>query len=485
MENRLIENIIIALKKHDSPIVIIENNDGFLMRPDVLLELESANINASIGNQLTQRITFELNRNQTPLLLINREHRTYLEDIEQISARSEFFIAQFMEGYHIPSILDLPLSILDQLHTKKQLFKLSKKETIAKINEILYKDESINAFFDKQQLISEIENFESSKDKDWFSIINIFSKAINNTIGSDNLAFVLKELSRINILFQEFLVEKYNPLKNSSSIKKPQIVSKILDFIDFNFKNDKVALVVVDGMSFWQYNLISTNIPGDKKEDIIFSWIPSITQLSRQAIFRGDIPQDTYRQNPSNESKLWKAFWKSKKFSDFEIDYQYDSLNKNTLSNVKRLAVVFKDLDDYMHSSKDYKDLLNLTENWFIRSEFKKVIQDLLSNDFKVFITSDHGNIQAKGWRGLTGKEKLGSNKSGSRSERHIEYSEDWLKDEFLTNNPELSNSIVQEDQSLYFKDELSFSRRDQLVTHGGAHILEVLIPFIEVSNGK
>ena len=34
----------------------------------------------------------------------------------------------------------------------------------------------------------------------------------------------------------------------------------------------------------------------------------------------------------------------------------------------------------------------------------------------------------------LNGKEKLGTNKSGSRSERHLEYSEKRLKDEFLDN---------------------------------------------------
>ncbi|WP_156308388.1 hypothetical protein [Sphingobacterium endophyticum] len=82
----------------------------------------------------------------------------------------------------------------------------------------------------------------------------------------------------------------------------------------------------------------------------------------------------------------------------------------------------------------------------------------------------------------MNGKEKLGTNKSGSRSERQLEFSEKMLKDEFLDNNPELLASIVQEEQA-YFKNELSFSRRDELVTHGGAHFLEVVIPFIEITN--
>ena len=83
----------------------------------------------------------------------------------------------------------------------------------------------------------------------------------------------------------------------------------------------------------------------------------------------------------------------------------------------------------------------------------------------------------------MNGKEKLGTNKSGSKSERHLEYSERRLKEEFLQNNPELLDAIVQTEQAIYFKNELSFSRRDNLVTHGGAHFLEVIVPFIEITN--
>ena len=136
-----------------------------------------------------------------------------------------------------------------------------------------------------------------------------------------------------------------------------------------------------------------------------------------------------------------------------------------------------------MHSSKDFTYLLKSTENWIERSQTVEVINQLTKQGFKVFITSDHGNIQAKGWRSLNGKEKLGTNKSGSRSERHVEYSENWLLDELLENNPELKDAVIIDDQSIYFKNDQSFSYKDSLVTHGGAHIFEVLIPFIEISN--
>ncbi|MBK6380091.1 MAG: PglZ domain-containing protein [Chitinophagaceae bacterium] len=58
---------------------------------------------------------------------------------------------------------------------------------------------------------------------------------------------------------------------------------------------------------------------------------------------------------------------------------------------------------------------MKLTENWIDRSKIRSIIKQLTEAGFRIFLTSDHGNIQAKGWRGLNGREKLGKNKSGSR----------------------------------------------------------------------
>lgn len=483
MENSLIKHIIKVLSGYDAPVLIIENNDGFLFRSDVIEAFERNNINVSFGNNLSQRVAFELRDNSKTLFLINKDNRQYLEDIESIAIHSEFLLSQYLSEYHIPSVKDLPLSILDKLFIKKQLFSLSKSETIKEIEKVSAVSKSKDPKFDINEFTERINEGLATSTIDWHEIATLFGDAISQSIGSEQFDLILVLIKEANEKFQEHIQSKYSQIKNSNPIKRPQIVSKILDYIDFNYKQNEIALIVIDGLSFWQYALIKNRLPGNKKEEITFSWIPSITQLSRQAIFRGSSPLESYKQNPTNESKLWKGYWKSKNFNDFEIQYQHDTINVSNIDGIKRLGIVYKDLDDYMHSSKDYNDLLKLTENWFVRSKIKENIQELLSKGFRVIITSDHGNIQAKGWRGLNGKEKLGTNKSGSRSERHLEYSEKRLKDEFLDNNPELLDSIVQEEQALYFKNELSFSRRDELVTHGGAHFLEVVIPFIEITN--
>lgn len=481
MSNSLIKNISADFKNQSTNVLLVENNDKFLFREDVISALSNEGIKISQGSPLNQRIDFELRDNELLLVLLNNNHQKYLEDIINKSLRYEFFLEKYVGSYHIPSVIDEDLQTLDILHKRNPVINLSKHETLAELKKIkaLKPANTFNISLFKNTIESEL----NQPAIDWGKVINTISEGLTATIGSIKYRTVVDVISNVNDAFQKELKNNYPQLKNSSAIKSPKIVSKILDYIDFNFHNDKIALIVVDGLSWWQYDLFRKKIGNLKQEGIVYSWLPSITQLSRQAIFRGDSPDRAYRQNPANEEKLWKSYWKSKGLNDFEIRYNHEKIHLENLTLVNRFALVYKDLDDYMHSSKDFTDLLKLTENWIVRSQIVEVINQLVKEKFKVFITSDHGNIQAKGWRSLKGREKLGTNKSGSRSERHIEYSEGWLKDELMTNNPDLTDSVVQEEQAIYFKNNYSFSSKESLVTHGGSHILEVLVPFIEITN--
>ena len=62
----------------------------------------------------------------------------------------------------------------------------------------------------------------------------LFGYAISQSIGSEQFTLVLELIKEVNEKFQEHIQSKYAQIKNSNPIKKPQIVSKILDYIDFN-----------------------------------------------------------------------------------------------------------------------------------------------------------------------------------------------------------------------------------------------------------
>lgn len=483
MAKGIIQHITESLKSYSSKVFLVENNDRFLYRSDVQQVFGTIGIEITNGTHIEQRIKFEMREPDGLLILLSQDNSFYLEDIKRQAVAIEFSIANYLQSYHIPSIIELDMSILDKLFINQPLINLNRKETQEFIEKLKTKDASSNTEYDLEEFIDGLNSLLNENLINWSVVSRIIADAISKTIGTPKFEELYAHINRANAVFQKTLQSSYHQTKNSSAVKKPRIVSKILDYLNFNFRDKKIALFVVDGLALWQYELLRNKLPANKHEEVIYSWLPSITQLSRQAIFRGDTPQTDYRQGPTSEEKLWKSYWKEKGSHEFEITYQHEKTDFSNIDSVSKLAIVLKDLDDKMHSSTDYADLLMLTKNWIERSKIAQIVDHLISKGFTVFITSDHGNIQAKGWRGLQGREKLGTNKSGSRSERHIEYSEKWLTDEFMTNNPDLEDSVLMEEQAIYFKNNLSFSNKELLVTHGGAHLLEVLIPFIEISH--
>lgn len=483
MAKGLIQHITESLKDYPAKVFLVENNDRFLYRSDVKETFGAFGIEITNGTNIEQRVRFEMREPDGLLILLSQDNSNYLEDIKKQAVSIEFSIANYLQAFHIPSIIELELPILDQLFQKQPVVSLNKKETQEFIDKLKAESKSEEPEYDLDYFMATLNSHLDEVPVNWAVVSRIIAEGISKTIGTPKFEELYAHINKANVVFQESLQTSYHQTKNSSAVKKPRIVSKILDYLNFNFREKKIALIVVDGLALWQYELLKSQLPRTKHEEVIYSWLPSITQLSRQAIFRGDKPQTDYRQGPASEEKLWKSYWKEKGCHEFEVVYQHEKTDFSNIVSVSKLAIVLKDLDDKMHSSTDYADLLMLTKNWIERSKIAQIVDELISKGFTVFITSDHGNIQAKGWRGLQGREKLGTNKSGSRSERHIEYSDKWLSDEFMANNPEMGDSVVMEDQAIYFKTDLSFSNKESLVTHGGAHLLEVLIPFVEIKH--
>ena len=484
MAKGLILQIAENLKSYPSEVFLIEDNDRFLYRKDVVESLELLGIEVTNGSNFEQRIRFEMREPDGLLVLLYQNNSGYLEDIKKQAVSVEFRLVDYLQGYHITSVINLKLPILNKLYCNQQLVNLNRKKTLQFVENVL--NDSTNSLvldFDLEVFIVDLNKLIKAKIINWSVVCRIIAKGILICIGRPQFGKLYSQINNINEVFQETLQIAYNQTKNSCAVKKPRIVSKILDYLSFNYLEKKIALIVVDGMAMWQYELLKSRLPGNNHEEVIYSWLPSITQLSRQAIFRGGTPQSDYRQGPASEEKLWNMYWKEKGCHEFEVAYQHEKIDLSNITAIAKLAIVFKDLDKKMHASTDYVDLLGLTQNWIERSKITQVIGELLIKGFTVFLTTDHGNVQAKGWRGLQGREKLGTNKSGSRSERHIEYSERWVTDEFMASNPELEDSVVRENQAIYFKTDLSFSNKKSLVTHGGAHLLEVLIPFVEIKN--
>ncbi len=476
--HKIIEDFISLNKK----VIAVENNDGFLFREDVIGELSANGIEVVSGTSLEQRIAYELRKRDKILILLNKQKREYIQDMAIQIYQYEFELNKYLNAYHLPSIVRLEFNILNKLFAADPITIYSKSETEIEVDRIKQKVNELNrGNIDLNPVVNALSLELFNVRTDWFKVVSLLSNSLNKCIGTPYYLELKTLIEQANTIFQESIDNSYKTLVNSNFIKSPPIVSKVLDYLEFNYTKDKIALIVIDGLAYWQYLLLKNEINLPTYDQITYSWLPSITQLSRQAIFRGGYPDKNYRQNPANEKKLWEQYWLSKGVSPGSIMYEYDQYNSTILTGIDRYAIVYKDLDSKMHGSSDYQDLKSLTENWIYRSGIVKAIQSIKEQGFQVFITSDHGNIESKGIRAINGRERLGTNKSGSRSERHLEYSDEWLAEEFINNNPAIENEIIREKNTLFMKNDKCFSNKKLLVSHGGSHLFEVLVPFIRI----
>jgi hypothetical protein len=485
MHSTFIEHIAQDLKNQPSNFLLIENPDRFFHRKDIQVLLESQGIIFLYGSSLYLRVSLETqdekNEDATICYFISNENQI-LEDIRDKVYKKKLSINDYLKSYHPSSLIAEDITLLEELYKRPQLRNLSQIETDNVIQEIRSVSRSVNS---KQinALIEEIRTILSQPNSEskWFEILRKLSVLLTIGMPLEELETMIDIEKEINAPFQYYLKQSYSSLHSSNYFKSPKIVSKILPFIA-NQRIEKQALVVIDGMAYWQYEMLKAELEASliSNEGYTYAWIPSITQLSRQSIFRGANPDSSYKQNPTNEERLFKAFWLKEGVSDAMIGYTHgipESLNYS----LSKHAIVITDLDDQMHGASDL-GMLRVTTNYlFEKKSIASLINGLTDNGYAVYLTSDHGNIQAKGYGALKEREKLGTNQSGSRSERHLEYSKPELAKYFLESNPDLNGQVVNDGHVIYMSSDLAFSRDKSTVTHGGSHILEVIIPFIEL----
>ncbi len=484
----LIKKLEQQFKPLDASLLFVQNTDGWYHRVDVQGYLKDIGINVVEGSPLDLRVHFELNfksesyRSQyTITIYLVSNISEVLEDMRQEGTWVEAGIKDLFPAYPVDGIVDAPLAFLNQLMEEPTFHWISGMDVKERLTQWqLTQQRRLLQPDDEWATWIEGTNIE------WRKAIRPISKLLLTSM--EERRGWKEQIEQINYAFQEsFSPDFFRSLPSRSHLNGPQVVSHVLPYLRDSFPREKVLLLVIDGMAYWQYLLVENQLNSDglrAMDRTIFAWLPSITRLSRQAIFRGDFPEESYRQNPQEEAKLWRAFWRREtRFKDMQTPYLKAGKGlPSPLSAWEKVAYVDTGLDDKMHSSTEFLDLYSLTQNWISRqSDLWLTVKSYLKQGFNVFMTTDHGNVEATSWRSLTQKEKLGTRQLGSRSERHLNYPSPSDVSMFLSQNPELTRSIGKLDSYLYFKDDKSFSSKASHVTHGGSHFLEVLIPFAQI----
>lgn len=463
--------------------VVVLNREKLLFTQEVCAKLEGTfAMQIHYGDALDLRIVREHyiaeGQDGYVLFIMNSEFEL-MEDIAEDVDFVNFQFRSFFPHYPWEVVKTLSFKQQEWLYEQKQYVDLNTLQTQNLLrdgaSEIGRKEEAFQHL--QQEWASICMQIDFNRPTEWMLRA---AEILLSAIEMDRWADFSKDVAWVNEQFLGFLRSSYvNIVSSTCGSKYPRIVTQVLPFISKQ-ADEKSALVVVDGMNYWQALLLTRSLEEHlnvrTKYDCIYAWLPSVTELSRQAIFRGDIPLVEYDQSPASEGKLWREFWGEKGVPAFQLYYQHSGDIAEELS-VKRLGYVVVDLDEKMHASDNYMYLYDATKRWVAEEEVVGSIRHLIDGGYKVYITTDHGNIEATAYRNLDSRDKLGA----KRSYRHITLPKEADKAIFES---QYEGHLVQVDsasKTYYAKEKEAFTSKERCVTHGGAHWLEVLIPFITI----
>ena len=259
----------------------------------------------------------------------------------------------------------------------------------------------------------------------------------------------------------------------------------------------KIALIVVDGLAMDQWLVVRSALtsrqPGFRfREQAVFAWIPSLTSVSRQAAFAGKAPIffPNSIQTTEKEPALWTQFWADQGFTPNEVVY-IKGLGDGSLETVSdalshhkaRVAgLVVDKVDKIMHGMEmGTAGMHNQVCQWAKQPYLNTLLDLLLDRGFRVYLTSDHGNVEAEG----CGRPSEGA-VADLRGERVRIYPNAALRGKVKERFPaalEWNPVGLPEDYfALLAPARQAFVQETQhIVSHGGISVEELIVPFVQI----
>ena len=479
--DKFVETILQKITRHGCNLSIVKNTDGFLSRIDTQqMFINEAGVTLLADSPLALRVHYErwYKGSGERFCYIVNDLDEILPDIKADAFCCEFSVADVLWGYDRRELFrwNPPYSVLHHLFEKKQNSYLNAARTR---EEMGYVSEDMPGY-DLEKIRENVRSIHL----DWLSaetmkkVCRYILSAISNRMYSQ-MEYLVDE---INGKFQSFIDNNYIGLLTKSHLTRPYSVNKVLTHIYSAHKEwgDKVALFVIDGMSYWQYLMLKDMLAEkgiETVDNICYAWMPSITKLSRQALFRGDMPRDSYVQNPKNENKLWIDYWKKRQFPESTVWYEHNgSIVHPELYN--RYGYVTTSLDNHMHGCRDLKDLYDLTSNRLV--EIVPDIMKLYDAGYTIYVTADHGNVYSHAWRTLNAQEKAMLYTNESRGGRHLIFTKEEHLKYFFHENPGLTDDMYIRGNYAVWRTAKCFKGENE-VTHGGCHFLEMIVPFAKI----
>jgi hypothetical protein len=247
-------------------------------------------------------------------------------------------------------------------------------------------------------------------------------------------------------------------------------------------------LVVLDGLGFAQWHQLraATTLKILQATGCL-AMIPTLTAVSRQAIFAGTLPVDfadtltTTRQ----EDRHWRAFWTEHGIPELEVTYTKtlgsDPDHVPTLRG-RVAAVVVNAVDELLHGADVLADrqVAVGVDLWAKAGFLEAIVEAGARGGFEVWITSDHGNLPTM--PGPVPSEGQLVESAGTRVRLYPnetlraaadDYGDIWDPPGFPADVPL---------RPLFAPGRRGYHTSGAQVSHGGLSLDEVIVPFVQVS---
>lgn len=332
------------------------------------------------------------------------------------------------------------------------------------------------------------------------------AKSRVHSLAGTALATTVAELqTRVQSTFEIWMLDRYAGMISLPCLPTPPMLHHVADYVSHGrivgqSVTRKAAVLVLDGMGFAQWHEIRPylqELNANIEEHAVFAWVPTLTVVSRQAIFAGAPPYSfaqsigTTRREPSH----WRRYWTERGLADQSIRYVHakklgsgDAIVEDFCAEIDHPASriiggVIGTVDQMLHSSKiGAGGLRAQLVEWLDQGVLGRVVEAFLAADYDLYITSDHGNVEVRG----NGRPNLGSipeeqgeragvfaseagrNASTGSMAGAIEWPPHGLPPDYF---PVLAPWF-----GAFIPDQF------QIVSHGGVTVDEVIVPFLAVT---
>ncbi|MXZ98236.1 MAG: BREX-3 system phosphatase PglZ [Acidimicrobiaceae bacterium] len=163
----------------------------------------------------------------------------------------------------------------------------------------------------------------------------------------------------------------------------------------------KILLVVIDGIGFAQWHPLRRAASLTVLEATgSLAMIPTLTSVSRQAIFAGALPRDFVQHIDTTraEERRWRQFWTGRGIANRDISYaKVTGGDADPIPEPRGrvAAVVVNAVDEILHGAEVLGDrqVAVSVDLWARTGFLTNLVGEATRDGYETWITSDHGNL--------------------------------------------------------------------------------------------